>query len=108
MPLLAVHELSLSYGSIEAVRAVDLTVDEGEIVCLLGPNGAGKSTLLKGLVGLMRSSLGRIRFDGRDIKGHDTRSIVRAGMTLTPEGRRLFGKLTVLENLRLGSGNSTV
>lgn len=106
MSFLQVRDLAVSYGPIEAVRGVDLDIEEGEIACLLGPNGAGKSTLLQSLVGLVAPSRGSVRLDGRDIRGLGTRGIVRAGMTLTPEGRRIFGRLTVRENLRLGSGRS--
>ncbi len=107
MSLLQVRDLAVSYGPIEAVRGVDLDIEEGEIACLLGPNGAGKSSLLQSLVGLVPPSRGTVHLDGRDIRRLGTRGIVRAGMTLTPEGRRIFGRLTVRENLRLGAGRST-
>lgn len=107
MSLLQVRDVAVSYGPIEAVRGVDLDIEEGEIACLLGPNGAGKSSLLQSLVGLIPLSRGLVRLDSRDLRGLGTRAIVRAGMTLTPEGRRIFGRLTVRENLRLGAGRST-
>ena len=107
MSLLQVRDVAISYGPIEAVRGVDLDIEEGEIACLLGPNGAGKSSLLQSLVGLIPLSRGLVRLDSRDLRGLGTRAIVRAGMTLTPEGRRIFGQLTVRENLRLGAGRST-
>jgi branched-chain amino acid transport system ATP-binding protein len=104
VPLLHVRGCRISYGPIQAVRGVDLDVEEGQIVSLLGPNGAGKSSLLNGLVGLVRSTEGKIYVAGRDVSGLDTRGIVRAGMSLTPEGRRVFARLSVIENLRLGAG----
>jgi branched-chain amino acid transport system ATP-binding protein len=107
MSLLRVRDLRVSYGPIDAVRGVDLDVEEGQIVCLLGPNGAGKSSLLNALVGLVRPSGGRVELAGRDVTGSDTRDVVRAGMSLTPEGRHVFARLTVAENLRLGAGRST-
>jgi branched-chain amino acid transport system ATP-binding protein len=105
-PLLHVRGLQISYGPIQAVRGVGLDVEEGQIVSLLGPNGAGKSSLLNGLVGLVRTSEGKVEIAGKDVTGLDTRAIVRAGMSLTPEGRRVFARLSVLENLRLGAGRT--
>lgn len=105
-PLLHVRGLQISYGPIQAVRGVSLDVEEGQIVSLLGPNGAGKSSLLNGLVGLVRTSEGKVEIAGKDVTGLDTRAIVRAGMSLTPEGRRVFARLSVLENLRLGAGRT--
>jgi branched-chain amino acid transport system ATP-binding protein len=90
------------YGAIQAVRNLDVEVAEGEIVALLGANGAGKSTTLKAIVGLVRSK-GDIRFAGASIAGRDTEEIVRNGLTMVPEGRRVFPTLTVAENLRLGA-----
>ncbi len=101
--MLDVHDLSVSYGPIQAVRGVSLNVAKGEIVALLGANGAGKSSILKALMGIAPRSTGRISFDGTAVERADTASIVRRGLTLVPEGRRVFGQLTVLENLRIGA-----
>ena len=103
MPLLEVESLAVGYGPIKAVRNVGLTVEAGEIVTVLGANGAGKSTSLQAIVGLLPIQQGRVRFDGHDITGESTERIVRRGLTLTPEGRRIFAPLTVEENLRIGA-----
>lgn len=102
--MLELTGLRARYGGIEALSGIDLRVAEGEIVTLLGANGAGKSTLL----GAMTSSVpavvtGSIRFQGRELLNSSTESIVRAGIALSPEGRQLFGELTVEENLRMGA-----
>lgn len=102
MALLEVSDLSVSYGAIRAVQSISLTVGEGEIVALVGPNGAGKSSTLAGIVGLVPAT-GAVRFGGMDILGLPTELVVRGGLTLCPEGRRVFRGLTVLENLRLGA-----
>ncbi len=102
MALLSLSGLDVRYGAIQAVRNLGLEVGEGEIVALLGANGAGKSTTLKAIVGLAPSK-GRIEFAGRSIAGRDTEEIVRSGLTMVPEGRRVFPSLTVAENLRLGA-----
>jgi branched-chain amino acid transport system ATP-binding protein len=101
--VLEVHDLRVSYGPIQAVRGVSLSVAKGEIVALLGANGAGKSSILKALMGIAPRSTGRISFDGAAVERTDTASIVRRGLTLVPEGRRVFGQLTVLENLKIGA-----
>ncbi len=103
MSLLTVEDLSVAYGQVQAVRGLSLSVDEGEIVTILGANGAGKSSTLSSLMGLVPASGGRIRFDGLDIRGWPPERIVRLGMTLTPEGRRVFPRLTVGENLIIGA-----
>ena len=102
MAMLSVNGLDVRYGAIQAVRGIDLEVAEGEIVALLGANGAGKSTTLKAIVGLAPGR-GSIRFAGESIIGSDTEDIVRRGLTLVPEGRRIFPSLTVAENLTLGA-----
>jgi branched-chain amino acid transport system ATP-binding protein len=107
MSLLEVEGLAVSYGPIRAVRGVSLTVDQGEIVTLLGANGAGKSTSLQAIVGLLPIQQGQIRFDGRPIGGESAEKIVRRGLTLTPEGRRVFAPLTVEENLRIGAASES-
>ena len=101
--MLSVENISVSYGPIRAIRDIRLSVSSGEIVTLLGPNGAGKSTTLKALMGLHPVSSGRVIFEDQLITGLATEQIVRLGMTLTPEGRKVFAGLTIEENLRLGS-----
>ncbi len=100
--LLSVKGMSVRYGDIPAVRGIDLEVERGEIVALLGLNGAGKSSSLNALVGLV-PSVGQISFLGRPILGMATEDIVRAGIALVPEGRRVFPDLTIAENLHLGA-----
>jgi branched-chain amino acid transport system ATP-binding protein len=95
-------DVSVNYGSVPAVRKLDLTVGKGEIVGLIGPNGAGKSTTLHAITGLIRPRSGDIRLAGASIVGKKPETIARAGIALVPEGRRIFGELTVEENLRLG------
>jgi branched-chain amino acid transport system ATP-binding protein len=107
MSLLEVEGLAVSYGPIRAVRGVSLTVEQGEIVTLLGANGAGKSTSLQAIVGLLPIQQGQIRFDGSAIGGEAAERIVRRGLTLTPEGRRIFAPLTVEENLRIGAASES-
>jgi branched-chain amino acid transport system ATP-binding protein len=101
--LLAVKDLFVSYGRILAVRGVTFHVDAGEIVALLGSNGAGKTSILSSLMGLVPEIGGSARFRGGEILGMKTENIVRQGMTMVPEGRRIFSDLTVAENLRLGA-----
>lgn len=100
--LLSVSNLSISHGGISAVRGSNIEVKQGEIIALLGPNGAGKSSTLRGIVGLVNSK-GNVIFDGEDIAGLSTEKIISAGISLVPEGRRLFPNLTVKENLILGA-----
>jgi branched-chain amino acid transport system ATP-binding protein len=99
---LELDDLSVNYGSVPAVRKLDLTVGKGEIVGLIGPNGAGKSTTLHAITGLIRPRSGDIRLAGASIVGRKPETIARAGIALVPEGRRIFAELTVEENLRLG------
>ncbi len=101
-PLLAIEGLGVSYGTIRAVQDATLHVAPGELVALIGSNGAGKSTLLKCVSGLLRARTGTIRFDGVDITGASTDRIVAAGISQCPEGRRVFGRLSVRQNLVLG------
>jgi branched-chain amino acid transport system ATP-binding protein len=100
--LLEVHDLAARYGAVEALRGVSLSVRQGELVTLLGANGAGKSTLLRAIVGLLGAARGRVVFDGRDITGHAPDAVLRAGVALVPERRRIFGSLPVRDNLLLG------
>jgi branched-chain amino acid transport system ATP-binding protein len=101
--LLEVEGLRAWYGPIRAVHQLDLSVEAGEIVALLGANGAGKSTTLKSIAGLHSAHDGRIRLEGRDVSRLSAEKLVRAGISLAPEGRRIFGRLTVAENLALGA-----
>ncbi len=103
MTLLSIAGLHAAYGNVAALKGVDVTVGEGEIVALIGANGAGKSTLLMSICGRPRASAGRIRFAGHDITDAPTYEIVRLGISHAPEGRRIFPRMTVLENLRLGA-----
>ncbi|MBN2553437.1 MAG: ABC transporter ATP-binding protein [Spirochaetales bacterium] len=103
MPLLQVDELSVSYGEHRALRGVSLTVEEGEIVALIGANGAGKSTTLRALSGLLPHGGGRIVFGGEEITRSEPRAIVERHLIHCPEGRQVFGRLTVQENLLVGA-----
>jgi len=100
--LLAVKDINVRYGPIHAVRDVSLSVEEGEIVTIIGANGAGKSTTLKTLVGLLRSGTGDILFEGERLSSLSPAAIVARGIALVPEGRRVFPRLNVLDNLMLG------
>jgi branched-chain amino acid transport system ATP-binding protein len=100
-PLLEVRDLRVSYGHVEAVRGVSLSVDEGRIVTLIGPNGAGKTSLLSALAGLVRPAGGTVRLAGRDVTAVPAHEAVSAGLSLVPEGRAILGRMTVEENLRL-------
>ncbi len=101
--LLTLENLSVSYGGIRAVKGISLTVPEGEIVTLIGANGAGKSTILRAVSGLVKAETGRIIYKNEDITGKPTTTIVERGITLVPEGRRVFPDLTVLENIKIGA-----
>ena len=103
MPMLEVDALTVRYGRLEAVRNASFAVDAGQIVALIGSNGAGKSSALKAVIGLARAADGRIRFDGRDVTAMPAASRVAAGVALSPEGRRLFGRMSVQENLLAGA-----
>lgn len=103
MNLLEVRRLHVSYGGINAVKGIDLAVGEGELVTLIGANGAGKTTTLKALCGLLRPAAGSIRYDGSDITAALPYRLVRNGLSLVPEGRGIFGRLTVAENLDMGA-----
>jgi branched-chain amino acid transport system ATP-binding protein len=101
--VLKVEELSVSYGRVPAVQDISLEVNEGEIVGLVGPNGAGKTTTLATLFGLLQPAAGLIAFEGKSLRGQSPERIVRLGIGLVPEGRQIFGTLTVAENLQLGA-----
>jgi branched-chain amino acid transport system ATP-binding protein len=101
--LLAVDDLYVSYGPIAALHGVTLRISRGEVVAIVGPNGAGKSSLLNTIAGLVRPRRGHIRYMDKTIDGSPIENILRLGISLVPEGRRIFGSMTVEENLRLGS-----
>ena len=102
MPLLCTHNLNAFYGVLQALFSVDLEIERGELVALIGANGAGKSTLLSALVGAIPAATEAIHFNGRPVGGIATYDAARFGITLVPEGRRLFPSLTVEENLKTG------
>src|SRR5690349_1162512 len=103
MPLLEIDNLHVSYGAIHALRGVSLTVETGEIVTLIGANGAGKSTALNTISGLLRPREGRIRLADEELTLVPPHEIVLKGVVQVPEGRRIFGRLTVQENLEMGA-----
>ena len=102
MTALVVEKLSVRYGAVDAVRGLSLEVNPGQIVGLIGPNGAGKSSTLHAIMGSAPIIGGDVRFDGRSLVGRRPEEVARRGIALVPEGRRIFGELTVEENLRLG------
>lgn len=101
--MLEVNALEVAYGPIIALQGVDLTVAQGEVVTVIGANGAGKSTLLKAICGLLKPRAGKILFEGQSIGGSRSSSLVQLGIALVPEGRHVFPKMTVRENLDLGA-----
>lgn len=101
--ILEIKDLVVSYGGIEAVKKVSLNVERGKIVTLIGANGAGKSTTLKSIAGIVKPKSASIKFNGEEICGKSPDYIVSKGITLVPEGRRVFTNLTVLENLKIGA-----
>ena len=101
--LLSVRQLQVAYGGIQAVKGIDLDVNEGELVCLIGANGAGKTSTLNCLGGLLKPSGGEIIYQGQDLQRIPTHERVKHGLALVPEGRGIFPKLTVAENLRMGA-----
>jgi branched-chain amino acid transport system ATP-binding protein len=106
--MLDVQDLHVYYGGIHALKGVSLAVAEGRIVTLIGANGAGKTTILRSIVGLVKQRSGSIRFDGLELGQLATHQIIQQGIGISPEGRRVFPNLTVLENLELGAYNRTV
>lgn len=101
--ILKINDLKVNYGGIEAVKGISFDVPEGEIVTLIGANGAGKSSTLRAIAGLVKPRSGRIVFKGEDLAGKDPTTIVTKGITLVPEGRKIFPDLTVEENLKIGA-----
>ena len=104
MTLLSVQDITVRYGRLTALRGASLALDEGEILFVTGPNGAGKSTLLKAIAGVVKPVGGTIAFKGNPIAGRAPEDIARLGFSMVPEGREVFGSLTIEENLRLGAG----
>ncbi len=103
MPLLEIEDLKVGYGSLPVLGGITFAIEEGETAVLLGLNGAGKTTTVLTLAGMLKPWSGKIVFQGRDITGADSRSLVAAGIVLVPEGRHVFPGLTVAQNLRLGA-----
>ena len=101
--MLKIRDLSVHYGKIKAVRQIDMDIAQGEIVSLIGANGAGKSTTLRALSGLVKAAGGSVEFEGKDITGWSAKAIVEAGISHCPEGRQIFPRMTVMENLELGA-----
>lgn len=101
--MLKIEHLSVNYGGIEAVRDISFEVEDGAIVTLIGANGAGKSTTLRTIAGLLKPKQGSITYNGEELIGKSTNEIVSRGITLVPEGRRVFPDMTVLENLKIGA-----
>ena len=101
--MLTIKNLRVNYGGIEAVKGISFEVPEKSIVTLIGANGAGKSTTLRSITGLVKASGGSIQFDGAELLGMDTPDIVAKGITLVPEGRRVFPDMTVIENIKIGA-----
>ena len=102
-PLLELRQLHVAYGGIKAVRGIDLAVAQGELVCLIGANGAGKTTTLKAICGLVPASKDSIWYAGDCIVGTPSFALVRKGLAMVPEGRGVFGQLTIEENLAMGA-----
>lgn len=101
--MLELRGLRVAYGGVEVLHGVEMSLSAGEVVGMVGPNGAGKSSLLRAICGLTRSSAGEISFEGRPLRGLAPEEIARSGISLVPEGRQIFGTLTVAENLRLAA-----
>ena len=101
--LLELTRVEIAYGGIHAVKGIDLHVDKGELVCLIGTNGAGKTTTLKGITGLQPVKDGAIRYAGENVTGRPAFELVRKGLAMVPEGRGVFGALTIEENLAMGA-----
>ena len=102
-PLLTMVDVTTLYGSNEMLTNISINIEPGKIVCILGSNGAGKTTLIKAILGLVKIKSGKITFKGEDITGQRTHNIVRRGIAIVPEGKRIFPKMTTLENLHMGA-----
>jgi branched-chain amino acid transport system ATP-binding protein len=103
MPLLEIHDLHAYYGNIQALKGISLNVEEGEIVTLIGANGAGKTTTLRVISGLLKASQGKVLLNGQDLSQYKAHEVVNQGVAMVPEGRGIFSKLTVYENLEMGA-----
>jgi branched-chain amino acid transport system ATP-binding protein len=103
MPLLQIENMHSYYGHIHAVRGISLAVEEGEVVTLIGSNGAGKTTTLRSIHGILPPREGKIVFDGEEIQGTPAHDMIRKGIAQSPEGRKIFHRMTVLENLEMGA-----
>ncbi|UCF61167.1 MAG: ABC transporter ATP-binding protein [Anaerolineaceae bacterium] len=103
MPLLEIHDLHAYYGNIQALKGISLNVDQGEIVTLIGANGAGKTTTLRVVSGLLKPSQGKVLLNSQDLSEYKAHEVVDQGVAMVPEGRGVFSKLTVFENLELGA-----
>jgi len=103
MPLLEIEDMHSYYGHIHALQGISLTVEEGEVVTLIGSNGAGKTTTLRSIHGILPPSEGRIIFDGEEIQGTPAHDMISRGIAQSPEGRKIFFRMTVLENLEMGA-----
>jgi branched-chain amino acid transport system ATP-binding protein len=101
--MLQVHDLRVAYGGIQAVKGVDFEVHEGELVSLIGSNGAGKTTTMKAITGLLMPSAGRIEYLGHDIRGLGPWDLVKQGLVMVPEGRGVFTRMSIVENLQMGA-----
>lgn len=104
--MLKVENVNVSYGSVKILWDVDFHIDEGEIITIIGPNGAGKTTIVKTIMGLLKPTSGTIEFNGNPIHTAPTHKIVKGGIALVPEGRELFPRMTIMENLRMGAYTS--
>lgn len=102
-PILTMGDVTTLYGQNEMLSNVSIAIESGKIVCILGSNGAGKTTLIKAILGLVKIKQGKITFKGEDITGQKTHQIVRRGIAIVPEGKRIFPKMTTLENLQMGA-----
>ena len=102
-PLLEMKDVDTNYGPVEVLRNITLDIRSGEVVCLLGPNAAGKTTTLKTILGMVQPTKGEVYLEGKRVDGQPTQDIVAKGVTMVPEGRRLFGRMTVRENLFIGA-----
>jgi branched-chain amino acid transport system ATP-binding protein len=107
MPLLEIENMHSFYGHIHAVRGISLAVEEGEVVTLIGSNGAGKTTTLRSIHGILPPREGKIVFDGEEIQGTPAHDMIRKGIAQSPEGRKIFRRMTVLENLEMGAYHRT-
>src|SRR5919205_3240906 len=107
MPLLEVENIHSYYGNIHALKGISLTVEEGEVVTLIGSNGAGKTTTLRSIHGILAPREGKIVFRGEEIQGKPAHDMIAKGISQSPEGRKIFSRMSVLENLEMGAYHRT-